>query len=233
MNTMKGVLAAALLVSAAPAFADEVVLRNGAVFTGVVREEGDRVIVEVDFGTVTFKRIDVKSIRRTEDPIKEYEERVRGVQDAKGYYEVALWARDRGLSTRAGDLLKKVIALDPDHEGARKALGYEKLDGRWLSADEAMVAKGFVKHRGQWLRKETVEKILEEESRVRVEVERAEAVERVARLQREVELAKVAAERERIELERQRDRFHVVWVARLPVPCGCRGAHLHKRLGRK
>ncbi len=38
--------AAAVMAVALPGFADEVVLRNGAVFTGVVREDGDRVELE-------------------------------------------------------------------------------------------------------------------------------------------------------------------------------------------
>lgn len=228
---MKGVVAAGLvaLAAAVPVSADEVILKNGAVFSGAVREEGERVVIEVDFGTVTFKRVDVRTIRRSADPIKEFEERFKAAADVKGYYDLGVWSRDRGLATRAADLFKKVVSLDPDHAGARKALGYELHEGKWLSADEVMVARGFVRHNGRWLKRETVEKILEDEKQLRVEWERAQAAERLARMQREVELAKIAVERERIELEREREkeRVHFRWVARIPVPCGCSAGHAH------
>lgn len=190
--------------AASAARADEVVLRNGAVFSGVVREEGDRVVVEIDAGTMTFRRADVREIRRTEDPLQEFERRLRAAADAEAYYELALWARERGLTSRAQELFRKVIALEPDHEGARKALGHEKVEGRWMEPDEAMVARGFVKVDGRWLKRETAEMLLAQERLHRIEVERRQSEERLARLRKEVEMAWVAVERERIELERER-----------------------------
>src|SRR5204862_4833854 len=44
------------LAMATAALADEVVLKNGSAFSGIVREEGDRVVVEMDFGTMAFKK---------------------------------------------------------------------------------------------------------------------------------------------------------------------------------
>jgi hypothetical protein len=58
---------AALLLLAAPAFADEVVLRNGARFAGVVTREGKQVTVRMEVGTITFAAIDVASVRFGED----------------------------------------------------------------------------------------------------------------------------------------------------------------------
>lgn len=194
-----------LLGASAPAArADEVVLRNGAVFSGVVREEGDRVVVEVDAGTMTFRRADVREVRRTEDPLREFERRLSAAGDAEAYYELALWARERGLTSRANDLFRKVLSLQPDHEGARKALGHEKVEGRWMEPDEAMVARGFVKVDGRWLKRETAELLMAQEGLHRMEVERRESAERIERLRKEVEMAWVAVERERLELERER-----------------------------
>lgn len=54
---------AALLLLATPAFADEVVLRNGARFTGVVTRDRSRVHIRMDAGEMTFAAVDVATIR--------------------------------------------------------------------------------------------------------------------------------------------------------------------------
>lgn len=196
-----------LLALALPLGADELVLKNGASFSGVVREEGEKVVIEVDIGTMTFRKSEVRSIRKTSDPLKEYEQKLQAATDAKGYYDVAVWAREKGLGTRANEIFRKVVSLSPDHEGARRALGFERHEGRWLEGDEIMVARGLLKHDGRWLPKDTVERIQESDKQVRIEMERRETAERIARLQREVELAKIQVERERLEKERlERER---------------------------
>lgn len=219
----------AALAASGAAFADEVVLRNGAVFSGVVREEGDRVVVQLDFGSMTFKRIDVRSIVKSDDPLKEYDAKLQAAQGAQGHYEVAMWARDKGLTTKSNDVLRKVIGLDPDHAEARKALGYEKVDGKWFEGDELMVARGFVKHGNRWLKRETAERILEGQQQVQVETDRREIERRAIDAQREVELAKVALERQRLEAERDRCGWSwsggYLWGCWVPVACRCGGGH--------
>ena len=196
------------LAIALPCAADELVLKNGAAFSGAVREEGDKVVIELDFGTMTFRKSEVRSFKKTSDPIQEYERKLQGATDAKSTYEVAVWAREKGLGTRANDLLRKVVSLDPDHAGARRALGFEKVDGKWLEGDDLMTARGLLKHNGRWLPKDTVEKIHENEKQIHIEAERRETAERIARLHCEVELAKVQLERERLEKERlERERL--------------------------
>jgi hypothetical protein len=201
-----------LLALALPAAADEVVLKNGAAFSGVVREEGERVVLELDFGTMTFKKSEVRSVKKTTDPIKEYEQKLQAAIDAKGYYDVAVWAREKGLATRANDLFRKVVSLSPDHEGARKALGHDKVDGRWLEGDDLLMARGLLKHNGRWLPKDTVEKIQENEKHLAIETDRRQTEEKIARLRHDVAMAKVAVERERLERERlERERAESDW----------------------
>jgi hypothetical protein len=181
------------------AAADELVLRNGAAFTGVVREEGEKVVMVLDIGTMTFPRSEVRSIRKTDDPLKEYEQKLLAAKDAKGYYEVALWAREKGLDTRANELFRKVISLDSDHEGARKALGFQKIEGKWLDGDELMMARGLLKVNGRWLPKDTVERMQENDKQLQIENDRRATAERIAGLQHDLESAKLQLERERLE----------------------------------
>ncbi|HXX92907.1 MAG TPA: hypothetical protein VEN81_04690 [Planctomycetota bacterium] len=201
MKSFLRVLALSLPLAGGAA-ADELVLKNGAALSGVVREEGDKVVLVLDFGTMTFPRSEVRSIRKTEDPLTELVEKLRTAKDAKGYFEVALWAREKGLDTRANDILRKVIALDPDHEGARKALGFQKIDGRWLEGDELMMARGFLKVNGRWLPKDTVERMQQNDKELMIENERRQTAERIAELQHDLESARLQIERERQDVDR-------------------------------
>ena len=196
------------LALASAALADEVVLKNGSAFSGVVREAGDRVVVEMDFGTMSFKKVDVRSISRGNDPYSEYETRSKAATDVKGLLELAAWAREKGLGTKATDLYRKILTLDGDQADARKALGYEKLGGQWLAGDDLMVARGFVKVNGRWLTRDTAERKLELDEQARQENERIQLAKRVADQQHEQEMTRIALERERIEIERRdRDRW--------------------------
>jgi hypothetical protein len=196
------------LVGVSGATADEVVLKNGASLTGVVREVGDTVVLEVDIGTMTFRKADVRSITKTSDPIQELEQRILKATDAKGYFEAGLWARDRSLTVRANELFRKCLALDPEHEGARKALGYEKINGHWLEGDELMMAKGYLKYDGRWLPKDTVERMQDNDKQLQIETDRRNTESRIAELQHELAMAKIRLERERLDRDRGDDGWH-------------------------
>ena len=46
--------------------------------------------------------------------------------------------------------LEQVVRLDPNHEDARHALGYSRIDGKWVRQAEAMESKGYVRAGGAW-----------------------------------------------------------------------------------
>jgi hypothetical protein len=195
---------ALLLGMALSGAADEVVLHNGAVFSGVVTESGNRVLVRMDAGSISFLKVDVKAILRSENPLQDYERRRLEATDVPSRYALALWAREKGLTGRSNDMLRSVLELDPDHEASRKLLGFEKVDGRWLEGDDILMARGLLPHRGRWLPRETVEKILEQEKEQALEARRRESEERIASEQRSLDRSRLALERERLEIERQR-----------------------------
>ena len=202
-----------LLLAAAPAAADEVVLRNGSVFSGLVVDHGDRVSVQMDYGTMTFRKVDIRDLRRTDDPLKDLEKKVAASASPQQIFETAMWARDRGLAGRSNELCEKVIALDPGHEGARKALGYERHEGQWLRGDDLMVARNFIRHEGKWLKRETVEQLMAQEAAEVIEVERQKTLRQAADIEREVAMQKVAVERERLEVERERIKRSQWWTS--------------------
>jgi len=209
MNTVNTLLLSLGMISAA--LADEVVLRNGSAFSGIVREEGDRVIVEMDYGTMTFKKVDVRSISRGNDVLSTYQDKASKATDAKSMMDVAAWARDNGLAGRAQELYRKVIVLDPDQAEARKALGYEKFNGQWLTGDDLMTARGFVKVGGRWMNKDTADRILEQEAQARIETDRLSQARREGDQRHVEEMTKIGLERERLELEKKREEQWQNW----------------------
>lgn len=202
MKNVQMVILSLLLASAASA--DELVLKNGSAFNGIVREEGDRVVIEMDFGTMSFKKVDVRSISKGKDPIHEFDEKAKAATDVKGMLELAAWAREKGLGTRSTDLYRKILTLDPDQADARKIMGFEKLNGQWLAGDDLMVARGFVKVNGKWLARETAELMLQHEAQARMENERIELAKRVSDQRHSEEMTRIGIERDRLELEKQR-----------------------------
>jgi len=88
-----------------------------------------------------------------EDTQKEYAAKAASIQkgDAAAHYRLALWCKDRGLRMESIREMRVVVMLEPDHLASRRALGFEKVAGRWVSGKETMRAKGFVKHDGVWL----------------------------------------------------------------------------------
>lgn len=209
MTNVRTLLLSLGLTSAA--LADEVVLKNGSAFSGIVREEGDKVVVEMDYGTMTFKKVDVRSIQRGDDVLSQFQEKARKATDVKSMMELASWARDKGLAGRASELHRKVIALDPDQAEARRSLGYEKFNGQWLTGDELMTARGFVKISGRWMAKDTADRILEQEAQARIESERLALAKREADQRHVEEMTKIGLERERLELEKKREEQWNYW----------------------
>ena len=191
------------LLCALPAGADELILRNGAVFNGVIRDHGSTVVITMDSGSMTFQSWQVKEMRITGDPLRDYVKKQKTAKSAADWYELGTWARNNGLSSRSKEAFRETIKLDTDHAGARSALGYLKREGQWMTSDEVMVARGFMKLGVRWVHRETYEKQKMIEARRKIEHERQVTAVRIARMKRDVELARVKLEKEQLEAERQ------------------------------
>jgi hypothetical protein len=90
--------------------------------------------------------------------------------NAGTHFQMALWCTEHGLKVEARKHHRVVVMLEPDHRASRRALGFEKIAGRWVSPKEKMRAKGFVKHDGVWLTPEeyrhyAADKVAAEEAR--------------------------------------------------------------------
>ena len=169
MKPILATLAAILMLSAAvrTAPAEVFVLTGGGRVVGelVNRDESPRqqyVVQVADGAKVTLDAAQVQQVLRPRPEEAEYE-RIRPTyaDTAAAQWELAQWCREHKLTKQREVHLQRVIELDPNHAEARHALGYSQLDGQWVTRDEVMTQRGYVKYKGQWKlpqEKELIEK---------------------------------------------------------------------------
>ncbi len=171
---------------AGSALADVVKLKDGSEREGkVVKEDAEKVVLEVSQGRlkaqITFKRSEVVSIKKgktaNERLLAEVAARRARLRprDAAGWLAFAQWLdRQHGFSKDARAAYEKVITIDENNAVARRKLGYQKVAGQWLTTEEIMVAKGYVRHGARWVAPE--EKTKEEKKLENVKIALAEEV---------------------------------------------------------
>ncbi len=150
-----------------PVVADVFVLKGGGRLEGewlnrqrttpkqyVVRTQlGGKIVLRSD----QVDRVMPQGTRR-----QQYEQIVAQHPDTvEGHWAVAEWCRRHFLAKERREHLRRVLELDPEHQDARRALGYRKVDGRWMTQDDLMTKRGFVRYKGRWLLPQEV-KILEQ-----------------------------------------------------------------------
>ena len=218
---MRSLLASLLVLSAAGvALADVVVMKDGRQLQGRSTVEGDEVVIRQKHGEVRVPRDEVLKIERQDDVYSQLarkeKELAGGTADDR--YQLGVWARDHKLDDEARAAFLSVLKVDPDHAGARAALGYVLEGGRWLTEEDQMRARGMVKFQGRWMTpadkiraeadnadklakaREAVKKAEEDKLAARAAKLQAERDARLARIQTyEEELARARARRQAAE----------------------------------
>jgi len=89
---------------------------------------------------------------------KQYEALVaKTANTVEGQWGLAEWCKEAGMSEQRKRHLQAVIAIDPNHVDARKALGYQRYGSRWQTQEEHMQSLGYVKYKGAWRTKQEIE----------------------------------------------------------------------------
>jgi hypothetical protein len=197
----------ALALGSTVASADEVYLRNGGRLVGEVRERRpDAVVLETGPGLITVPLAQVARIVTTSSALASYRARAARLRDddAEGWFDLALWARDQGLNTQARQALDHVLALNPNHSGAHQAAGHLLHDGRWMTPDESYRARGFVPFEGSWVTPADRDAMLVERAAASEERrQRAEADARVREAEARARAAEAEARRAEAEAQAQ------------------------------
>jgi hypothetical protein len=157
----------AVLFLAFPMAADEIELENGRVLEGKVEDLGDSIRLTRSGASVTYPRHMVVRIEYRKTPEEAYAERAREIRDGdlEGRLKLARWCLEKKLAAEARIEFQKVVAVNPDHEEARAALGHRLHQGQWMTEDQINEARGLVKHKGRWMTPEErdLEAALEEQ----------------------------------------------------------------------
>jgi len=118
---------------------DELILVDGRTFSGTVTVGDKTVTIEMAYGSLQFSRDKILRIEFTPTPEMRLERRMEQIDpgDADALYEVARWAEGEGIRKRPQELYEQVIKLEPEHPGARRALGFMLIDRKWRRFPEA------------------------------------------------------------------------------------------------
>jgi len=153
----------ALLFLATAALGDRILLRDGRRFEGTLKSKSaTEVVFETRFGVMRFPADEVVEIELGKTPRQEFDERWKGCTSAADFYALGVWADEAKIKAQARKAMKKARALDPEHEGANRWLGYVLHRGRWVTAKERdrllaeeeaadMRKRGLVRHGDRWV----------------------------------------------------------------------------------
>ena len=164
-------LAGVLLTAwAPPARADLFLLEGGGRVEGewLNRDEQPlrEYVVRTPAGlTISLPQDQVREAVRESAAEAEYRRRAPGVPDTiEAQWAMAEWCRKQGLTHERRTHLERIIQLDPNHQRARGALGYQYLQGKWITRSEFRRQEGYEYYQGRWRTPQEIE-ILEARGR--------------------------------------------------------------------
>lgn len=130
-------------------------ITGGGILTGTLLNpetaEGEDYVVLLSEGseiTLTPNMIRKKEVLRPETiyyrmtaPLEE--------DSIESHAEIAAWCDEKSLPIEARLHRERIVELDPNNEAARKALGYEKKDGVWMTPKERREQAGLTMYAGR------------------------------------------------------------------------------------
>ncbi|HEU5180638.1 MAG TPA: hypothetical protein VFW45_07585 [Candidatus Polarisedimenticolia bacterium] len=199
-------LACLLMLLPTLAFADEIILKGGAKFTGRIQEEtATMVTIDIGDGVIGVARSRIDHVVKGKSALDEYDARAAKLKpkDANGWRSLGSWAAEQGLSAQSRQAYQNVITSLPNDPVARQALGYVQHDGRWVTEDESYRAQGYVKVGGEWMTSAEAQAMdaAAAEERMRHEMTRDENLAEADRILEESRTQK-AADQHRADWER-------------------------------
>jgi hypothetical protein len=153
-----------LLALAAPAWADTFVLHNGGRVEGELLNPDEKprksYVVQTDDGAkITLDAEQVAKVVQFSAAQREYEKiRPTFADTVEDQWELAEWCRKEKLLPERFAHLERLIAIDPDHAQARRALGFYQMNGQWSKRDDLMKERGLIKGKdGRWYTQQEID----------------------------------------------------------------------------
>jgi len=140
-------------------YADEVVLKEGGVLKGNIREEGETIVITGRFGEVRVKKTDVARIVKSEERVDEYSRYAEQAaeSDIKAQIRLAELAEEAGLKSEKIFHLFLAMKSSPEDVGLLHGLGFLWVNGRWRSESELYREMGWRFVNGRWHSAEEIE----------------------------------------------------------------------------
>ena len=137
-----------------PAGADVVTTTEGLVLEGRVETKTDGSVgVTTPAGTVVVSKARIRSIEAGDGARTTLQPALAALakDDVDGRFRLALRAEAAGATDVAREAYVSILAVDPDHAAARRALGFEREADVWLPETEARRRRGLVLFDGTWM----------------------------------------------------------------------------------
>ncbi|GAA4430147.1 hypothetical protein [Bremerella cremea] len=120
-----------------------------------IASEGNVELSFEGFGSVILPGQMIAQIEAPAVTEDEYFDQASNFADSIGdQWKLALWCREKRLTFPFERHARRVLELDPNHAEARKALGYQRRDGQWVSPSEIMHQRGYIRFDGRWMTKQ-------------------------------------------------------------------------------
>jgi len=107
--------------------------------------------VQTDSGVLVLGRTTVRDVVAFSAQLKQYEEFLPRMPDTiEGQFQMARWCDQNNLPEKRDFHYNEILKRDPDNLDARKALGYERFQNKWIIRDDWMRSQGYVRDGGRW-----------------------------------------------------------------------------------
>lgn len=216
-NRIATTLLLGLTLTGGAVSADDVFLKNGRKFEGVIAETTDtQVRIRMQGGVVSLPKSQVLRVEAKDSDLSGYlrrKEALRRSADARAqdWLELARWAKAQGLEQGARDAALTAAELDPGLEGVAVLLrGYkytfDQELGRWLSYEESMRKRGFVFTQGAWVSREELAERARLQREVEIQAQQMREAARAERAARQTEMLLATQTALLAETMRERER---------------------------
>ncbi|GAA4439815.1 HEAT repeat domain-containing protein [Bremerella cremea] len=107
--------------------------------------------VKTDSGTLVLGKTTVRDVVAFSAQLKQYEQFLPRMPDTiEGQFQMARWCDENNLPDKRDFHYNEILKQDPDNEAARKALGYERFQNKWIIREDWMRQQGYVRDGGRW-----------------------------------------------------------------------------------
>jgi HEAT repeat protein len=172
-----------------PLVADTFILDNGGQIEGEWLNRDEQPLTKYDVRrggvTLTLPLTQVREAIRQTPAELEYARRVPTAADTvEGQWELAEWCKKNALAKQREVHLRRIIELNPNHQQARFALGFQFQKGEWITRSDARRQEGYEFYRGKWRTPQEIEIL---ENRARNDLAEKEWLVRLKRWRRELD----------------------------------------------